>query len=86
MVVIASKPGGRNQHCRKALRNHTAPITLANTGRSKIIPQKIGSGFVHPRRAGGQMYKGQSHDTGGWVGGWVACWTPSWILKNQGRN
>lgn len=64
MMVIASLLGGRNQHCRRSLSNHTVPTPLANVGRSKIIPLEMGQALSIWEVLGGQMQKGPSRDAG----------------------
>ena len=61
MVVLAPNLERRtNTVGNHSLRNHTVPTPLANTGRSKIIPQGgNGSGFVHPRA--GRKDAGRGH-------------------------
>lgn len=69
MVVIASRPGGRNQHCRKSLRNHTVP----NTSGQHREEQNHSPGGKRVRLCSSKGWeercrKGPSHDTGGGTG------------------
>ena len=81
MVVIASQPGG-TKYCRKSLRNHTVPTSLANTGRSKSIPPKIAQALFIQETLWGQRQRGPSHDTGGGMG---LYWTPKLAPPKQGE-
>lgn len=74
--------GRTNTVGNQSLRNHTVPTFLANTGRSKVIPLKIGQALSIHRTLGGQIQKGPSNNI---VGGLVVCWNPSYPLKNQRR-